>query len=120
MTGGTLRLRPAFTPTHRKRNVTMSRHVKITAILVARPGKAAELRTLLGGMTAPSRAEAGNLRYDLWQDQADPDRFVIDELYVDDDAVAAHRATPHFQNYAAAVGGLAERTALVLNPVSVA
>ncbi|MET0314278.1 MAG: putative quinol monooxygenase [Hansschlegelia sp.] len=98
----------------------MSRHVKVTAILVARPGKTPELKALLEGMAGPSRAEAGNLRYDLWQDQADPDRFVLDELYADAEAVATHRATPHFQNYVAAVGGLAERTALVLNPVSVA
>ena len=36
----------------------------------------------------------------------------------DADAVAAHRATPHFQNYLSQIGDLAERAALVLNPVS--
>ncbi len=66
----------------------------------------------------PSRAEPGNLRYDLWQDQSDPNRFVLDELYADADAVAAHRATPHFQNYLSQIGDLAERAAFVLNPVS--
>ena len=71
-------------------------------------------------MVAPSRDEPGNLRYDLWQDQSDPDRFVLDELYVDQDAVAAHRAKPYFQNYASVVGGLAERTALALDPAAVA
>ncbi|WP_267898284.1 putative quinol monooxygenase [Teichococcus wenyumeiae] len=55
------------------------------------------MRALLNGMTAASRAEPGNLRYDLWQDQTDPGRFVLDELYVDGEAVAAHRATPDFQ-----------------------
>ena len=59
----------------------MSDHVKIMAILAARPGKVGELRALLDSMLAPSRAEAGNLHYDLWQDQTDPDRFVLDELY---------------------------------------
>ncbi len=49
-------------------------------------------------MLAPSRAEAGNLRYDLWRDQADPNRFVLDELYEDSEAIAAHRASArHFQ-----------------------
>ena len=95
----------------------MSDNVKIMAILAARPGKADELRALLDGMIAPSRSEPGNLRYDLWQDQSDPARFVLDELYADNAAVTAHRATPHFQNYLSVIGELAERTALVLDPV---
>ncbi len=98
----------------------MTSTVKIVAILAARPGKAEALRALLDGMLAPSRAEPGNLRYDLWQDQTDPNRFVLDELYVDAAAVAAHRATPHFQDYLSKINDLAERTALVLDPLAVA
>ena len=98
----------------------MAHHVKTVAIFVARAGKAGELRALLDGMLAPSRAEPGNLRYDLWQDRADPDRFVLDELYVDNAAVATHRATPHFAGYLATIGDLAERTATTLSPVEVA
>lgn len=94
--------------------------VKIMAILTARPGKGEALRALLDGMLAASRAEPGNLRYDLWQDQGDPARFAIDELYRDADAVAAHRATPHFQNYLAHIGDLADRSSFVLDPVDVA
>ena len=55
----------------------MSANVKIVAILTAHEGKAGALHALLDGMVAPSRAEAGNLRYDLWEDQAQPGRFVI-------------------------------------------
>ena len=98
----------------------MTTTVKIVAILTARPGQAEALRALLDGMLAPSRAEAGNLRYDLWRDQADPNRFVLDELYVDNDAIAAHRASPHFQDYLSRINDLAERTAAVLDPVAVA
>ena len=94
--------------------------VKTLAILVARPGKAGELRALLDSMLAPSRAEAGNLHYDLWLDQSDPTRFVLDELYADHEAIAAHRATPHFQTYLSVINTLAERTALVLNPADIA
>lgn len=86
-------------PTQVMSTQVTSRQVKIMAILAARPGKAGALRALLDGMLAPSRAEAGNLRYDLWQDQTDPARLVLDELYADAEAVAAHRATPHFQKY---------------------
>ncbi|WP_044563301.1 putative quinol monooxygenase [Azospirillum sp. B4] len=97
----------------------MSTPVKITAILVAKPGKRDELRALLGGMLDPCRAEAGNLRWDIWQDQANPDRFVLDELYVDNAAVAAHRQTPHFLNYVSKIGDLADRTAMVLDAVDI-
>ncbi|WP_076069645.1 putative quinol monooxygenase [Sphingomonas montana] len=96
----------------------MTEPVKVVAFLTARPAAADRLRTLLDGMLAPSRAEPGNLRYDLWQDHSEPGRFFLDELYRDADAVAAHRATPHFQAYLAAINDLAERTAYVLAPVS--
>jgi quinol monooxygenase YgiN len=117
MTGGALRMR-ATKSTHSSRIIPMTNPVKIVAVLTARPGAADQLRTLLDGMLVPSRAEAGNLRYDLWQDQNEPTRFVLDELYASSEAVAAHRATQHFQAYLAAIGDLAERTAFVLDPVS--
>lgn len=98
----------------------MSKPVKIMAILAARPGKAEELKALLFGMAAACRAEPGNLRWDVWRDQADVGRFVLDELYADNAAVTAHRETPHFRNYFARIGDLAERTALVLDPAAVA
>lgn len=96
----------------------MTNPVKVVAVLTARPGATDQLRTLLDGMLAPSRTEPGNLRYDLWQDASEPGRFFLDELYADGDAVAAHRATPHFQAYLAAINHLAERTAFVLDPLS--
>jgi quinol monooxygenase YgiN len=98
----------------------MSTNVKIIAVLTARPGKADELKALLFGMVPPSRAEPGNLRWDVWQDQAEPTRFVLDELYTDNAAIAAHRDAAHFKNYIANVSDLAERTALVLDPAMVA
>ncbi len=98
----------------------MSTHVKVVAVLTARPGKAEELKALVLGLIAPSRAEPGNLRYDLWQDPAQPDSFVLDELYADSAATAAHRASPYFQNYLSRINDLATRTALVLDPVEVA
>ena len=96
----------------------MSTHVKTVAILTAHAGKVGELRELLDTLLSPSRAEPGNLRYDLWQDRDDPSRFVLDELYLDADAVATHRASPHFQMYASKIADLAERTAIPLTPVA--
>ena len=98
----------------------MSNPVKIVAILAARPGRRDELERLLSNLLTHSRAEPGNLRWDIWRDQADPNRFVLDELYTDKAAVAAHRETPHFKDYAGKINDLAERTPLVLDPVEVA
>lgn len=90
---------------------------KITAVLTAHPGKAADLHALLTGMLPHCRAEPGNLRWDIWRDQAQADRFVLDELYRDRVALEAHRKTPHYLDYLARIPGLADRTAWVLEPV---
>lgn len=98
----------------------MTDNVKTVAVLTAHLGKEAELRTLLEGLIAASRAEPGNLRYDLWTDQTDPRVFVLDELYADAAAGSAHRASSHFQHYLANIGALAERRAFSLAPIAVA
>lgn len=98
----------------------MNHTVKITAVLTPRPGHVAQLQELLFAMAPLSRAEPGNLRWDVWREQGEGARFVLDELYKDNAAVAAHRASPHFQDYLARIGGLAERLALVSDPLQVA
>lgn len=54
------------------------------------------MEALIRGMVASCRAKPGNLRWEIWQDRDDPHRFVLDELYADGAAVAAHRASAHF------------------------
>ena len=92
---------------------------KITAILTARPGKAADLQALLVGMAPLCRAEPGNLRWDVWRDQTQGECYVLDELYLDAAAAEAHRKTPHYQDYLAKIPQLADRTAWVLDAVEV-
>lgn len=93
---------------------------KITAILTAYPGRTAELRELLVSMAPHCRAEPGNLRWDVWRDVSNEDRYVIDELYRDVAAVEAHRNSPHYQAYLAKIPGLADRTAVIAEAVEVA
>jgi quinol monooxygenase YgiN len=95
---------------------TETNNAKIVAILVAKAGRTEELQALLSGMAPACRAEPGNLRWDVWRDPATPERFVLDELYVDAAAVDSHRATPHFQDYASKINNLAERSAHVVAP----
>jgi (4S)-4-hydroxy-5-phosphonooxypentane-2,3-dione isomerase len=50
-----------------------------------------------------SLAEPGVLRFDVLQDQADPARAVLVEVYRDDEASAAHKLTPHYATWRDAV-----------------
>jgi len=47
--------------------------------------------------------EPGNLRFDVLQQADDADRFVLYEVYRDEAAVKAHKETPHYARWAAAV-----------------
>jgi quinol monooxygenase YgiN len=96
----------------------MAQTVRTLAVLTARPGQVRAVHALLMGMIAPSRAEPGNLRYELWVDRAEPGRFVLDELYADEAALEAHHASPHFKKYRAQIPDLADRMALNLIPIA--
>ena len=61
--------------------------------------------------TCSVRDEPGCLRFDVLQDNTDPNRFFFYEVYVDEAAVEAHRAAPHYARWrAAAAEVLAEPT----------
>jgi autoinducer 2-degrading protein len=48
------------------------------------------------------RDEPGCLRFDVLQDQADPDRYYFYEVYRDEAAFQAHLETPHLARWRAA------------------
>jgi quinol monooxygenase YgiN len=49
--------------------------------LKAKAGKENELRRDLAALVEPSRKEDGNIRYDLFEDQDEPGRFVFVEAW---------------------------------------
>ena len=51
--------------------------IKIVATLAVKPAHRAELLAVFRDLVAKSRAEAGNLRYDLHQDLQNENRFVF-------------------------------------------
>jgi len=69
----------------------------------ARVGEARRVAEALAEMVAPTRAEPGNLEYQVFRDPNDPSLFVLFERYADADAFDAHRATPHFGTWLAGV-----------------
>jgi len=46
-----------------------------------------------------SRKEPANVRFDVLRANADPDRFILCEVYEDEAGAAAHKATAHYQKW---------------------
>ena len=61
-----------------------------------RPGRVEDFLAATLVNAQASLAEPGVLRFDVIQDQADPEHVVLVEVYRDDDASAAHKLTPHY------------------------
>ena len=56
--------------------------------------------------TCSVRDEPGCRRFDVLQDQADPNHFFFYEVYRDEAALEAHRAAPHYAVWRAAADTL--------------
>ena len=66
-----------------------------------------EVTELLRKLTAETRKEPGCISYTPHPLQEDPDTVLVYEQYRDEEALAAHRDSPHFKKYAA--GGLCQK-----------
>ena len=62
----------------------------------ARAGEEDRVAEALRKMVAPTRAEPGNLDYQVFRDRGQPSLFVLFERYADESAFGAHQATAHF------------------------
>jgi (4S)-4-hydroxy-5-phosphonooxypentane-2,3-dione isomerase len=92
----------------------------ILAYLTAKPGLEAKFKE---EMTAQAKRclanEPGCLQFDVMQDPKAPTRFVMLEIYKDDDAIKAHQESEHFKNFRPVVSELlAERKVEVFHMVS--
>jgi (4S)-4-hydroxy-5-phosphonooxypentane-2,3-dione isomerase len=75
-------------------------HVRI------RPGQVEDFLAVTQVNARSSLGEAGVLRFDVIQDQADPEHVVLVEVYRDEEASAAHKLTPHYAAWRDAVTGM--------------
>ncbi len=64
-----------------------------------RAGEEDRVKEALRKMVAPTRAEPGNLDYQVFRDPSDPSLLVLFERYADESAFEAHRASPHFSTW---------------------
>ena len=46
-----------------------------------------------------SRREPGNVRFDVLRDNKDPNKFLLYEVYENEDAAAAHKLTEHYNKW---------------------
>jgi (4S)-4-hydroxy-5-phosphonooxypentane-2,3-dione isomerase len=64
-----------------------------------RPERAADFMAATLVNARASLAEPGVLRFDVIQDNDDPDHVVLVEVYHDADAAAAHKQEPHYATW---------------------
>jgi quinol monooxygenase YgiN len=74
--------------------------VVLAVTWMAKVGHENEVATIFGKLTEESRKEPGCAMYVVHRHRTEPRRFFIYEQYKDDAALEAHRAAPHFLQFA--------------------
>jgi quinol monooxygenase YgiN len=74
--------------------------VVLAVTWMAKVGHEAEVAALFGKLTEESRKEPGCIMYQVHRHKTEPRRFFIYEQYKDDGGLEAHRAAPHFLQFA--------------------
>ncbi|TDI55285.1 MAG: antibiotic biosynthesis monooxygenase [Acidobacteria bacterium] len=82
--------------------------LRVVAHLRAQEGKGAELGEALEGLIDPTRAEPGNISYELLASLDDDRDYTFVEEYQDGDAFDAHMETPYIAAAMAALPELVE------------
>ena len=82
--------------------------MRVVAHLRAQEGKGAELGEALEGLLEPTRAEPGNISYELLASLDGERDYTFVEEYQDGDALDAHMNTPHVQAAMAAMPELVD------------
>jgi quinol monooxygenase YgiN len=86
----------------------------VTAEVVAKHGKEAELRTQVLALVAPTRKEEGCVQYDVHVSNGEPGRFVFYENWTSGEMLDRHLKSDHFRAFEAAAGSLLAEPTRVL------
>jgi quinol monooxygenase YgiN len=78
-------------------------NIAVFASFYPKPGYEKEAEAELRGMVGPTRQEPGNRRYDLYRIGDSSMSFHLFEVYTDQSALEAHRATEHYKSYRAKI-----------------
>jgi len=74
--------------------------VVLAVVWMSKTGREAEVVDVFTKLSAESRKEPGCVMYQVHRHKTEPRRFFVYEQYKDDAALEAHRASPHFLQYA--------------------
>ena len=74
--------------------------VVLAVTWMAKVGRESEVTAFFEKLSTESRKEPGCLMYQVHKHKTDPRRFFIYEQYKDAAALEAHRAAPHFLQWA--------------------
>jgi quinol monooxygenase YgiN len=74
--------------------------VVLAVTWMAKVGHEAEVAAIFSKLSEESRKESGCVVYQVHRHKTEPRRYFIYEQYKDDAALEAHRAAPHFLQYA--------------------
>ncbi len=74
--------------------------VVLVVTWMAKVGREAEMAAVFSKLSEESRKEPGCVMFLAHRHKTEPRRFLVYEQYKDDAALEAHRATPHFLQYA--------------------
>ncbi|WP_353505434.1 putative quinol monooxygenase [Microbulbifer variabilis] len=80
----------------------MKTPVLVFASFYPKPDKEQAVKNLLTEMVSPSRAEPGNLLYELCEQIDQKDHTIIYSLiekYIDETALSEHKSSAHYINY---------------------
>ena len=72
--------------------------LRVVARITARPETVNEVRTILLGLVAPTRAERGCVVYELLQNRTDPTDFTFVEEWASDASFERHHTTNHIRS----------------------
>jgi len=70
--------------------------VRVVVLIAARPDEAEATKSIVLTLADRSRKETGCVSYEVLQDKAAPERFVLVEEWSSTAALDAHNRTPHF------------------------
>jgi len=87
----------------------MNDKLTVIAHICAKAGRETQVREVLLGLIAPTRAEAGCIDYDLHVSQDDPRQFVFYENWASESHLQAHANSAHLRAFRNIANEILER-----------
>ncbi|MDE5832143.1 MAG: antibiotic biosynthesis monooxygenase [Desulfovibrio sp.] len=88
--------------------------IRIVAEMRFKPGQKEILKEAFKALVDDSRAEKGNISYELTEDLKDPDHVFVLETWASQEAIDEHMKTPHFTNFMKLAEGKTAKSEITL------